>query len=44
MFLWCAGLPNGRTVPAPLPRGADVISNSWGLTGRALSGDVSSAF
>jgi subtilisin family serine protease len=44
MFLWCAGLPNGRLVPAQLARGADVISNSWTLEGMADSGDVAAAF
>lgn len=44
MFLWCAGLANGRVVPAQLARGADVISNSWTLEGMAESGDVAAAF
>jgi subtilisin family serine protease len=44
MLLWCAGLPNGRAVPAALARGADVISNSWGQHGIALSGDITAAF
>ena len=43
MLLWCAGLPTGRALPAPLPRGADVISNSWGLEGMSESGAVSDA-
>jgi subtilisin family serine protease len=44
MLLWCAGLPNGRAVPAALARGADVMSNSWGQHGIALSGDITAAF
>ena len=43
MLLWCAGLPNGRPHPAQLARGADVISNSWGLEGMSEPGDVSEA-
>jgi subtilisin family serine protease len=43
MFLWCAGLDNGRAVPGQLARGADVISNSWTLDGMAASGDVAAA-
>jgi subtilisin family serine protease len=44
MFLWCAGLPNGRNELETLATGSDVISNSWGLEDRALSGDMIDAF
>ena len=48
MFLWSAGLDAGRAgdplFPPQLARGADVISNSWGLKDRAVSGTISEAF
>jgi subtilisin family serine protease len=44
MFLWCAGLPNGRPVPAPPSQGAQVISNSWTPDDLALAGHTGEAF
>jgi subtilisin family serine protease len=46
-FLWAAGIDNGSTTPGfpPLPaQPADVISNSWGQTGAALSTALQAAF
>ncbi len=46
-FLWAAGIDNGNTDPAfpAFPsQPADVISNSWGSTGTALSAALQSAF
>lgn len=46
-FLWAAGIDNGNTDPAfpALPsQPADVISNSWGSTGTALSAALQGAF
>ena len=44
MFLWCAGLPNGRLVPALPEHGASVITNSWTPEGLALGGLAGQAF
>lgn len=48
MFRWCAGLDPGQPLaprfPGPLAQGVDVISNSWGIQGRALSGTIAGAF
>jgi subtilisin family serine protease len=44
MFLWCAGLPNGRLVPALPSQGAGVISNSWTPDDLALAGLAGEAF
>ena len=48
MFLWCAGLdaglPHDPAFPPQLAKGADVITNSWGLRDRILSGTISAAF
>jgi subtilisin family serine protease len=48
MFVWCAGLDAGHAgdplFPPQLARGADIISNSWGLRNRTLSGVISDAF
>ncbi len=44
MFLWCAGLPNGRLVPALPSQGARVISNSWTPDDLALAGLAHEAF
>jgi hypothetical protein len=46
-FLWAAGIDNGNTTPGfpALPaQPADVISNSWGVTGAALSTALQNAF
>jgi subtilisin family serine protease len=44
MFLWCAGLPNGRLVPALPSQGARIISNSWTPDDLALAGLAGEAF
>lgn len=46
-FLWAAGIDNGNATPGfpALPaQPADVISNSWGVTGAALSTALQNAF
>jgi len=46
-FLWAAGIDNGNTTPGfpALPaQPADVISNSWGVSGAALSTALQNAF
>ena len=43
MFLWCAGLPNGRLVPALPSQGAHIISNSWTPDSLALAGHAGEA-
>jgi hypothetical protein len=46
-FLWAAGINNGNTTPGfpALPaQPADVISNSWGVSGAALSAALQNAF
>jgi Subtilase family len=46
-FLWAAGIDNGNTTPGfpALPaQSADVISNSWGVGGAALSTALQNAF
>jgi Subtilase family len=45
-FIWAAGLPTGNPPPFPGPpaRPADVISNSWGLSGVALSAPLKDCF
>ena len=46
-FLWAAGIDNGNTTPGfpALPaQPADVISNSWGVGGAALSTALQNAF
>ncbi len=46
-FLWAAGINNGSTdpnFPAFPAQTADVISNSWGSTGTALSAALQNAF
>jgi hypothetical protein len=48
MFVWSAGLDAGRAAdprfPPQLAKGADVISNSWGLQGRSYAGTIGDAF
>jgi hypothetical protein len=48
MFVWSAGLDAGRAAdprfPPQLAKGADVISNSWGLNDRSYSGTIDEAF
>jgi hypothetical protein len=46
-FLWAAGIDNGNPTPgfpAPPAQIADVISNSWGVSGAALSTALQNAF
>jgi subtilisin family serine protease len=46
-FIWATGFPTGSTAPgfpAPPARPADVISNSWGVTGASLKSELLDCF